>query len=352
MLRCNITKPGHVELEDCYQELGVTQQASDTEVKAAWRRLSARWHPDRNPSPQALQRIQRINLALEEIRRAREGSSPGDAPEGGGPGHDEDDDAHEHTVCVSLEEAASGCIRVVHGEVARCCAACAGSGAASAPVACTQCEGRGSVPPSLWFSWLTTPVRCDACEGHGSRTPPCAGCAGTGRAEPLAYRASLRIPAGVRDGHALRARVKLKGQARHQVLDVRVRVLAHEFMSLQQDGTIRMEVPVDGFAWIAGRWIEVPTPYGMRQMRLQRGALTYRMRAAGFPAAPGEARADCLVTVVPLFPAQWTPGQEALLDALVDTNTGDAGSDAGARAHAWQRMVAGWQEHQPGSAQD
>jgi len=109
----------------------------------------------------------------------------------------------------------------------------------------------------------------------------------------------------------------------------------HEFCALEEDGTVKVEVPVDGFAWVAGRWIDVPTPYGLQQMRLQRGALTYRIGGEGFPAAPSGHRADCLVSMAPLFPPESTTRQQALLDKLVASNTGDRASDAGARARAW-----------------
>jgi molecular chaperone DnaJ len=342
-----------VELADHYQELGLTHEASDTELKAAWRRLSARWHPDRNPSPQALQRIQRINRALEEIRRARE-QAQDTAPDAGSAAedpHDEDeDDAIAHVISLSLEEAACGCIRTVQGEVARGCTACSGSGEAPEPVPCPKCDGRGSVPPSIWFPWLTTPAGCDACGGQGSQVATCSCCNGSGLDQPLVYRARLRIPAGVRDGHELHARVKLKGRDGPQPLHVRIRLLAHEFMSLQDDGSIQLQVPVDGFAWIAGRWIEVPTPYGIRQMRLQRGALTYRIKDAGFPVVPSGARADCFVSLVPLFPDPWDEQQDALLDALIATNTADESTDAGARAQAWQQTVAAWRRRQSEAA--
>ena len=347
-MRCTIDSIP-VELDDPYRELGLTEEASDSEVKAAWRRLTARWHPDRNDSPQAVQRIQRINRALEEIRSARERSQdsvrepePGPPPSGAG----SEDDALHHALDLSLEEAAAGSIRTLQGEVTRACPACAGSGEAAEPAACAKCAGRGATQ-SLWFPWLSPPVQCDACDGKGASAVPCACCEGSGQAAPLEYRIRLRIPPGVRDGHQLQARVKLKGRdGRQAAVNVRIRLLPHEFMSLQDDGTIQMEVPVDGFAWISGRWVDVPTPYGMRQMRLQRGALTYRIKEAGFPVNPSGTRADCFVSVVPLFPAEWSDHQQALLDALVQANTGDAGTEAGARMKSWQQGVSAWHKRQ------
>ena len=71
-----------MHLDDSYHELGLAPGSSDAEVKAAWRRLSARWHPDRNDSPQALRKMQRINWALKAIRQAR--AEPAPAPDAAG----------------------------------------------------------------------------------------------------------------------------------------------------------------------------------------------------------------------------------------------------------------------------
>lgn len=336
-----------MDIDDPYCELGLTAEATDAQVKAAWRRLSARWHPDRNTSPQALERIQRINRALEAIRNAR-GRLDDGAPAAPSAAQDAEgrDDAIEHEVSLSLEEAACGCIRSVSGAIAQTCSACSGRGMAAEPVVCAACGGQGQVRQALWFPWLTTAVTCTACEGRGASPAPCTACDGSGQAEPLTYRSRLRIPPGVRDGHQLQARVKLQGRDAHQWLDVRITVRPHEFMALQADGTVQVEVPVDGFAWVAGHWIDVPTPYGLRQMRLQRGALTYRIQDAGLPTGPGHPRADCLVSVVPLFPAEWSARQEALLQQLVQSNTADAGTEAGVRARAWEQTLAAWRERQ------
>ncbi|AMO25265.1 hypothetical protein UC35_05555 [Ramlibacter tataouinensis] len=329
-----------MEIDDPYHELGLTAEATDAEVKAAWRRLTARWHPDRNASPQALSRIQRINRALEEIRGSRERKDADEAPPAAEP---DDEDVVEHAISLSLEEAAAGCVRSVQGSIARTCALCTGSGLALKPTTCAQCGGQGRVKQSLWFPWLAQAVACEACGGQGSTHAACSCCGGSGEGSPLRYKGRIRIPAGVRDGHVLRARVRLQGEDGRQALDVRVSLAAHAFMALEPDGTVKVDVPVDGFAWVAGSWIEVPTPYGLRQMRLQRGALNYRMRGEGFPAALAGPRADCLVTVLPLFPPEWSKRQAALLDELVASNTGDGSGEAGARAQAWARTLAAWQ---------
>lgn len=330
-----------MEINDPYRELGLTAEATDTEVKAAWRRLSARWHPDRNASPHAVHRIQRINRALDEIRSARgrfdhdQGASPPD-------GDSADDEPLDHGISLTLEEAARGCVRDVQGEISRTCETCSGSGLAPEPVACEHCGGAGQVQQNLWFPWLSTSAQCGECGGEGATRVACSTCDGSGQAAPRRYKCRIRIPAGVRDGHVLHARVRLEGGEGKQALNVRISLVPHEFFVLQEDGAVKVELPVDGFAWVAGRWIDVPTPYGAQQMRLQRGALTYRIRNQGFPVGPKGPRADCLVTVVPLFPRDVTARQEAWLDKLVASNTGDASTEAGIRAQAWAGTMAEW----------
>src|SRR5688572_29090777 len=102
-----------MHVDDPYHELGLPPDSSDAEVKAAWRRLSARWHPDRNDSPQALRKIQRINRALEEIRRAR-GEPEAEADKDPAPSPQP---TVEHTVRLTLEEVVTGCVREIRGEV-------------------------------------------------------------------------------------------------------------------------------------------------------------------------------------------------------------------------------------------
>ena len=114
-------------IDESFRELGLSPGSSDAEVKEAWRRLAARWHPDRNASPHALRKIQRINRAIEEIRQWRKSGfadlqqtseAPADMPE----------ESVEQQVSITLEEACSGCSRELHGEVVEACAECHGSG--------------------------------------------------------------------------------------------------------------------------------------------------------------------------------------------------------------------------------
>ena len=335
-----------MNVEDSFRELGLAPDSTDAEVKAAWRRLAARWHPDRNSSPHALRKIQRINRALEEIRRFRASSfgpvtdfdagpaaPPRPAPERTLP----------HTVRLTLEEAISGCIKDLEGEVADNCIACSATGLQKHASECRECRGTGQVRQTLWFSWVAAPSKCKACDGRGSQRHACAVCEGTGKAPARKYRCRARIPPGVRTGDLLHVSASLHGRHAGEkvALEVRVELAPHEFFTVDEDGTVRCELPVDGFAWIANRWAEVPTPSGLQQMRLRRGYHTYRIKGEGFPGADGE-RADCIVTVVPLFPQEFSKAQEAQIDKLIGANSRAAGTEAHRRTSAWQQAVKDW----------
>jgi len=329
-----------LDVDDSYKELGLTAQASDAEVKAAWRRLAARWHPDRNRTPQALKKIQRINRALEEIRRAR-GDAPADAEPESGPQPSEPEPMN-HTVELALEEAVAGCTREIRGELVDDCDECDGSGLEPQASSCEQCDGAGKIRKHLWFGWMPSTVECGACAGHGVTRHACGACEGSGKQAPKKYHCSAQIPPGARSGDVLHAFARLQGQKQKVPCHVRVELRPHEFFIVQADGTVKCEIPVDGFAWVANRWIEVPTPSGLRQMRLRRGHLVYRIRGKGLPSRESGSAADCLVTVVPLFPEELSREQEAQIDSLIATNSKARGTVAGKRVAAWNQVAQRW----------
>ena len=331
-----------MHLDDPYHELGLAPGASDAEVKAAWRRLSARWHPDRNDSPQALQKIQRINRALEVIRSAR--GEPEAAAEEPAPAAQEP--TAEHTVRLTLEEVVSGCVKEVRGEVVEDCADCEGSGLQLQATVCSECSGAGHIRQHHWFAWVASTVECTACQGHGKTRQGCTACAASGKAPASKYRCRVQVAPGARAGDLLHATARVQGPQRQYSLALRLRVelQPHEFFTAEADGTLKCELPVDGFAWMANRWIEVPTPCGLQQMKLRRGHLNYRIKNAGLPWTGEAAPGDCIVTVVPLFPQEFSQEQEAAIERLVASNSGAPGTPAGDRMAAWNRLVDNWQD--------
>ena len=347
-----------------FTELGLPPDATDTQVKAAWRRLVSRWHPDRNPSAQAVLRMQRINQAYEAIRGARgqEAGAP-DAPQADAPparsaqepprpadaappedGPDARNGEFPHRplrrrLRLTLEEAAAGCIRTLRGRIAPACGACAGRGHLQPAGPCTACRGKGSVlRPSAWFGWPASAVPCAACDGRGVLHAPCAACEGVGKAAPVAYQVQARIPAGVRDGDLLHVAAR---RARHRPapvdIELQVRIAPHALLRLQADGDLQCELPVNGFAWMAQRSVQVPTLLGPRALALRRDRHRYRLEGLGFPRSRGDAAVcgDLVVDIVPVFPEQHSTDQDILLDQLIAT-------PAGPRLQAWQEAMQAW----------
>jgi DnaJ-class molecular chaperone len=322
-------------IDESFRELGLPPGSTEAEVKEAWRRLAARWHPDRNKSPHALRRIQRINRAVEEIRQWR-ASGFADLQPTREPPADVPEDLVEQQVSISLEEACTGCSRELHGEVVEDCAPCHGSGHEARASTCQRCHGSGRTRPNFWFPWLAADSACETCAGTGRLHATCAACAGQGQARPRRYRCQITVPAGTRHGDVLHVHARVQGRQREHALHLRVSVALqpHALFRLEADGTVHCSVPVDGFAWVAERWSEVPSPRGLQQMRLRRNALTYRLRGHGLGGA------DCIVAIEPLFPEELGSDQQLLIDRLVASNTGARGSPAGKRMSAWQAELA------------
>jgi molecular chaperone DnaJ len=356
-----------LDVESSYSELGLTAQSTDAEIKAAWRRLSARWHPDRNTSPAALRKIQRINRALEEIRNSRRGGLS-EAPASD---DDADDDAQErgsreahdtawtepalnHTVRLTLEVAVVGCVKDLQGEVVEDCAECGATGLHPKARQCRACSGSGQVRQPLWFIWMSSEATCSACRGTGTVRQACGPCHGSGKTPPRKYHYRVQIPPGIRDGDLLQspAQRHTHGGKSREALCIRIELEPHEFFELEDDGTVKCEVPVDGFAWIANRWVEVPTPTGLQQMRLKRGHLGYRIKGQGFPTERSGPRADCIVTVVPVFPEEFSSKQEAQISRLIAANSGDPGTAAGKRVSVWNQRIEKWQAKLPSRPED
>jgi molecular chaperone DnaJ len=122
-------------------------------------------------------------------------------------------------------------------------------------------------------------------------------------------------------------------------LQIKVEVLDHPLFTLADDGTLGLELPVDGFAWIANRSVPLPTLDGLHSLALQRDRRDYRLAGQGFPVTRRGPRGDLLVTVVPTFPERFSTDQQILLDQLLAAGAG-AGADP--RLAAWQKALRDW----------
>ena len=349
--------------DNAYAELGLAPGASEPEVKAAWRRLASQWHPDRNRSAGAAGRMQRINLAFETLRQAGFPLPPDDvdpaaaaAPAQAADPEPEPAPVDEaaaapaaprrtirRKVRLSLEEAALGCTRVLRGKERETCADCQGSGQQRPAPACPACAGAGQRKQAGWYGLFSSLQDCAACQGSGLAEQACAGCGGSGQRDSAGYRITVRLPPGVRSGDELHvdARRMRPGHSPGDLL-IRVELQAHPIFQLDDDGTLRCELPVNGFAWAAGRPVMVPTLGGLQPLVLQAGRLDYTWPGEGFPASRRGPRADLRLRILPSFPASLSPDQQRLLDQLiVATAAGSPGADP--RRQAWQQTLSAWE---------
>jgi len=234
--------------------------ATEADVKSAWRRLVSQWHPDRNPSAHAGARMQRINLALETLRRAgfappppattaqrsgprarpaasqagRARPAPPPSPPPAAPppppeaeaATDADGERGTRTlhrkVKLTLEQAALGCTVVLRGRFNPVCSRCAGLGHTVLGGACGPCGGSGALRQAGWYGLFSNTAECEHCHGSGRAQRACVDCAGKGRLGARSYRMSVRIPHGARDGDRLH--VPARGTASPGDIDLRVQL--------------------------------------------------------------------------------------------------------------------------------
>ncbi len=346
-----------------YAELGLAPGASEPEVKAAWRRLASQWHPDRNPSAAAAGRMQRINQAWEALRHAGFPSSLGDrapgapsAARGAGPATPpRAEPAAEaappgpprrtirRKVRLSLEEAALGCTRVLRGRERETCADCQGSGQHRPAPPCPACAGAGQSRQAGWYGLFSRLVDCADCQANGVLQQACAGCGGAGQRDSPGYRVTVRLPPGVRNGDELHVdgRRMRPGQSPGDLL-IRVELQAHPFFQWDDAGQLHCELPVNGFAWAAGRSVMVPTLAGLQRLALVRDRLDYTLAGEGFPLGRRGPRGDLRLRIVPSFPQAWSTDQQILLDQLI-VATGADSPGADPRLQAWQQTLQAWE---------
>ena len=368
--------------DNAFAELGLSPDATEAEVKAAWRRLVSQWHPDRNSSSDAVAKMQRINTAFKTIAQSgfrasppppnAEHASPPERPPAEPapdrptstddsfnddirktqtPSSEDERAAPEQRqtitrrIRLTLEDAACGCTRILQGEIAQKCATCSGVGRQVFAGACDRCNGSGEVRQRAWFGWLGALAQCEDCQGTGDASQECPDCAGAGKQPTHRYRIAVRIPQGVRHKDLLHvdAQRPSAGQMPGD-LEIHVEMQPHDFFTLDDDGAIRCVLPVDGFLWMANREIEVPTVTGMQRIQLRRDQRSYRLSGQGFPITRRGPRGDHHVDIVPVFPQPLSTDQEILLDQLIATSSGPGGQATDPQLRAWEHRLNTWEQ--------
>jgi molecular chaperone DnaJ len=314
---------------DYYEVLGVARDASEADIKKAYRRKAMKYHPDRNPGDEkAGERFQEVSEAYEVLsdsskRQAYDqfgkagvqggaGGGPGAGGFGGFGGVDPNDIFGDifgnifggggrrsargadlqYRLAVELEQVATGEEVTIAVPRQAPCEKCEGSGAApgSSPKTCPTCHGQGQVRMQQGFFTLQQP--CPDCGGRGEVIgEPCPVCHGSGR-ERRTSKLRIRIPAGVESGNAIR----LSGQgeagprgAPAGDLYVEIRVRPHQLFR-REGQNLACEVPI-GFATAAlGGEVEIPTLDGQGKLKIPAGTQSgrrLRVRGKGLPQPTG-----------------------------------------------------------------
>jgi molecular chaperone DnaJ len=346
--------------KDYYAILGVPRNATEKEIKAAYRKLARQYHPDVNPGDkQAEEKFKEINEAYQVLsdpekraaydrygeqwqayQRMREQYGAGfdsahwgtEMPFGfesfadfieqllhGGRAthmgfravpHD-----IEHTLEISLDEAIRGTTRTIRLNMEEPCPRCHGTGESSERrQSCPACGGRGR----RRFSLLGVEMPCDECGGTGRIGAPCSQCGGAGvvhRTRTL----TVTVPPGVAEGQRLR----LAGEGapgsdgRRGDLYLRIKI-APDPRFERQGNDLYTEVEVDYLTAILGGEVDVPTPSGTVKMKIPPGTQSgtrFRLAGKGVPLAGGQ-RGDLYARVRITVPKRLSARERELLEQI------------------------------------
>ena len=345
---------------DYYEVLGVARDASEEDLKKAYRRCAMKHHPDRNPGDAAAE------AAFKECKEAYEVLSDGvkrrayDAHGhaafehgmgGGGPGGPDMGDIFGdifgnifggggggaraarrgadvgYVMELDLEEAVAGIEKSIEIPTLVACDPCKGTGSADGRVeTCGTCGGRGNV--RMQRGIFAMQQACPACGGRGQTIRnPCTECHGAGRVEEEKVL-SVKIPAGVDNGD----RIRLTGEGEAGPpgtppgdLYVEVRVREHDIF--QRDGDdLHCEVPIRISQAALGDTVRVPTLKGEAEIRIpaetQTGKL-FRLRGKGVKSVRSRSEGDLYCRVVVETPVNLTPEQRELLEKFEATFIGE-----------------------------
>ena len=366
------------EKRDYYEVLGIGKNATDAEIKSAYRKLAKKYHPDLNPGDKtAEEKFKEVNEANDVLsdpeKRKRydqfgfAGVDPnygaGQGGYGGGfgggfggaggvdlgdifgdlfgggfggfggssranpnaprKGHD-----IQASVILTFEEAAHGCTKKVTLNRQQTCPDCNGSGCepGSSPETCTQCNGRGYVVTQQRtpFGVIQSQQPCPHCGGRGTIIKnPCKTCRGTGKTSAR-KTLEVKIPAGIDDDQ----NIALRGQGDAGTNggpagDVIVHVTVKTDNVFERDGyDVYVRVPITYSQAVLGAEIEVPTVDGKVAQKIPEGTQSgtkFRLRGQGIQYLNGRGRGDQYVIVDVEIPKKLNRTQREALNAFEDS---------------------------------
>lgn len=334
---------------DYYEVLGVNRDASDEEIKKAYRKLAMKFHPDRNPdSKDAEGHFKECKEAYEVLSDGNKrgqydqyGHAGLDPSGGGGQGFGNFADAFSdifgdifggggrrsniyrgadlrYNLEISLEDAARGTDSKIRIPTMEVCATCEGTGAKAGTQAstCSMCGGQGQVRMQQGF--FSIQQTCPTCHGSGKTIAnPCDNCHGAGRIKQH-KTLSVKIPAGVDEGD----RIRLAGEGEDGInggpagdLYVMIQLKEHPIFKRDHDD-LHCEMPVSYTTAALGGEIEIPTLDGHAKIKVSEETQTgkvFRLRGKGIKGVRSQQYGDLYCHVVLETPVNLNARQKDLL---------------------------------------
>ena len=353
---------------DYYEILGVPREASEQQIKSAYRKLALQNHPDRNPGDK--QAEERFKEAAEAYAILADGEKrqlydrfghAGVSGAGAGAGFDPTIFADfsdifaglgdvfgfgdifgsrrrrggpqrgadlRYDLEITFEESARGAETTVQIPREETCETCKGSGASPGTTAetCSQCRGSGQLRYQQGF--LTVARPCPNCRGTGKTiAKPCTSCRGAGRIG-RERKLTVKIPAGIATGQRLR----LYGEGEHGTaggppgdLYVVVHVQEHGFFH-REDDDLYCELPMSFPTLALGGHVKVPTLDGREDLHIPAGTqpgARFKLRGKGMPNVSGRGHGDLHVIARVVVPKKLNKEQKQLLEELARTLPSD-----------------------------
>ena len=372
---------------DYYDVLGVQKNASDQDIKKAFRNLAKENHPDRNPgNKEAETRFKEINEAYENLKdpqtRApydqfghagtQAGGMGGGGFGGGGFGGNFSDIFEDlfgdfagrsrqgssqqrqsrgsdlrAEIKIDLKDAYFGTTRELAINSATGCDDCDSTGAASGSgrSTCQHCGGSGSVRSTQGF--FTLERTCSVCNGKGSLIEnPCRSCSGSGRVRKK-RKLSVNIPRGVDEG----TRIRLGGEGEagenggpYGDLYVFVSIKENEFFK-RSEADLLSEVPIDFVTAALGGQIEVPTPDGKKiRISIPEGCQNnrqFRLKGKGMPVLQTNRLGDLYVEIRVEVPTKLNEKQKGILKEFSEINKKNTSPETNSYLDSLKRIFTG-----------